>query len=693
MKNKLFKFVTIFITATVVASPYSFAGTRHSEQRHVNDAFKKDFGRKVYLEKKLPKASIEDVYVIHFIIDGVNLETFNQALAGGRLPNIRRMFFEEGAVFKSGLSLFPSTSSTVYQSYATGLWPGHAGIPHIQRFDRNRLKLVDYLTVSDYDTINSDQINLRTLMNPKIADLNTPSNIFELLSGHPTAAVYSPFNKGAAKIAPSVPLRAFWAAYISGDEARVDQLAFAEINKLYGDNLEDIPRYSLVGLYSSDINGHRYGPASKEVFEILTQFDLYLAEFEKLLAKRGIHEKTYIVVSADHGMHSTGKLFRLRKALEAKGIHVKPNNPKDKGYTLVAADRGVSSTHLYVKHNDGFSPIQNASIIEKHPTLWGEKIDLKDIILKMDASELLIVRNGDRKARIFGREGKTADVECYTVNYVDYCSYNFDELLGDPLGYSSAENLRQFLDKEPHSTFEWRAKTAELEYPDLIMAIGTMFEDGRAGDMFLTVRDGYGFKKIKAGGHGGPKIEDMRTPFMIRGPKIPRGEACVIRPVDLFPMMTKWFGIDVPSKNHDGVDPFAKHEPEDKIAVKLSALESLLEKYPPISKMIGVQDFVLTKVYPLIDPKDFDAIAKKAWDELGRRHELSKKLKAALDNMNKQKLRDDAPKVVDPDYLDDHISIVSRALERTRAGMVELEDILIILKSCKSIDSVACQGI
>jgi hypothetical protein len=98
---------------------------------------------------------------------------------------------------------------SVYQAYSTGLFPGHAGIPHLERLDRTDGRVIGYLTVSGFDMVNSDFINLRALMNPDVARLQPPSTIFELLEGHPTQAVYSSFSRGAGRRYPkTAPIRA-----------------------------------------------------------------------------------------------------------------------------------------------------------------------------------------------------------------------------------------------------------------------------------------------------------------------------------------------------------------------------------------------------------------------------------------------------------------------------------------------------
>ncbi|MFH1830507.1 MAG: alkaline phosphatase family protein [Pseudomonadota bacterium] len=595
------------------------------------------------------KQKIKDVYVIHFIIDGTNKEAFNSALTQGKLPIVQKLFVENGATFSHSLSAFPTTSTSVYQSYTSGLWPGHAGIPHLERFDRQHEKVIGYLTVGGYKQINDDLINLRALTNPDVVEIAPPTTIFELLQGYPTAAVYSPFSRGAAERYPeTAPINALWSTYVAEHIENVDVLAMKKVMDLFDRSADQIPRYTLVGLYSSDIMGHKYGPHSKEVAFVLEQFDVFLNDFLKLLAKRNIADKTYIIISADHGMHETGKLFRLRDALKKRGILLKSSPPPNKGYALYAASRGVVSSHAYVRHDGGFEPIDDPDVLRKVPTTDGNTVDLIEFISKLDATDLIIVRAGERRARIFDRDGKWADIACYTIALTDYCSHIRGDGSGDPLGYASNPKIKPLLNGLPHSTFAWRQATADEEYPDAVINLSQIFHDGRAGDIFITTRGRYGFRKVKKGNHGGPKDVDMRTPLLIAGPTVPHGTFGIARPPDIFALLIEWFGINEPKANHDGMNPFEPYDGDDAQLNKLAALE---------------------QSGAAVCCKNDRALLKLAREELARRNNLVQKLSVLLDKLDVEKKTGKA----DARYIDDHIALVKRTLKWAIEGKERME--------------------
>jgi len=137
MIKKTFTFLTTLAIFVALSSPLN--ASRH-HQGHIKTK-KADTQAQVEKSSEKTLTRIKDAYVIHFVLDGTNAETFESARKKGLLPNISKMFFDSGAVFEKGLSLFPSTSTTVYQSYATGLLPGRSGIPHLQRMDRDTLEV------------------------------------------------------------------------------------------------------------------------------------------------------------------------------------------------------------------------------------------------------------------------------------------------------------------------------------------------------------------------------------------------------------------------------------------------------------------------------------------------------------------------------------------------------------------------
>ncbi len=586
---------------------------------------------------------INDVYVVHFVMDGMNRRIFNALLDSGKLPNVKEHFVDNGAVFKDALSNFPSTSPTIYQSYVTGLLPGNSGIPHLERFDRKNEKVIGYLTTSGYLKINDDMINMRALQNPDVARLQPPTTIYELLDGHPTFSLYSSFRRGAADYFPKrVPIHALWSTYVTDSAENIDYLAYKKIFDIF--KKADIPRYMLVGLYSVDVLEHEFEIESKRVEHAVVQFDLFLKEFLELLKERGIADRTYLILSADHGMHDTGKRFDLEKPLIEAGVFIKPGNPKIHSYTLYTADRGISSTHIYVKHDGGWEPIESADILRDHPKKGGGTIDLTQTLLSLEPTMFVIARDGERAARIFDKHGGESRIECYSLKFTDWCSYRVADNRSDPLHYKGRAHLTRLLDGEPHSTLEWKAAAVNEDYPDAVVQLAQIFWDGRAGDFFVIPESQWGFRKAKAATHGSIIFDDMRVPILISGPTVQKGSFGVIRSCDIYPMLVKWFGLHVPEENYDGVDPFEKISPESKEWQQLAKLEQTVAGGG--------------------NARASGRIAALAREELKRRQDLAQKLEVYELELTRGPTKDD------------HADIVRRALELTRERAKRMQKLL-----------------
>lgn len=593
-----------------------------------------------------PAQEINDVYVIHFILDGTNYNAMLRAVSEGKMPTVHQLFFKKGAVFTQAISTFPSTSTCAYQSFISGLLPGHAGIPHLQRFDRQKEKFIDYLSASGHSKINGDLINLNALQNPNVVNLDIPTTIFELLEDHPTMSLYTSIRRGATIALPQrIPLHALWSTYVTEQINNVDSLAYEKIMEIYDQSLPRIPRYALVGLYSSDISGHFFGAHSDEVQEILVQFDFFMRDFLQLLNEKGIGEKTYFIISADHGMHNTENLFRFKEAVGEVGFKVKTKNPRQGDYNLVAADRGVSSTHVYTRRQDNsFKPLMDADELRHFPSKDGRHINLLDFILSLEPTELIAVRDGESSVVIYDRNRNSSRIDCFLINSDQWCSYRVEKG-ADPLRFKSSR-ARDLTDGQPHSSQEWKHATSDEYYTDAVIQLGTLFQDGRGGDLFIIPKNEWGFRKIKHATHGSLIADDMHIPLFISGPTVPQGMFRAMRTVDIFPLLLEWFGLHVPQANHDGVNPFKDDEPKNRNWQSLARLEQLITE-----SNIHISKLALRKNKYLL---------RLAREEAERREILHQGLKRYIDDLRRQLDDEDAPKVAPKAYIEDHLAIAER---------------------------------
>src|SRR3989338_3701054 len=477
----------------------------------------------LHAQEKIP---VHDIYIIHFILDGANADFFHQLFADGKLPTVQKEIVEKGIKFTEAIASFPSVSGANYQSFVTGLFPGHAGIPHLERFDREKNKNIGYLTLSGYRRINDDLINMRSFETG--GSLQPSTTIFELLSGHPTASIYSSFYRGASYVAPHfLPMRAIWAAFVSKRTWYVDLLAMRKVFRQFRKQERKLPRYTLVGLIGTDLAGHANGARSKEVEKTLVHFDTQLERFIVLLKKRKLLDKTYIIISSDHGMHDTQKYFALKTRLEKE--------PFDD--LLFVGDRGVASSQIYFKQS--LSSEKREKIIET--------------ILSYPETELMALRKGEHDAHVIDSSHREATIRC-TVNAREKrCSYHAKK--DDPLHYCSDATTKIFCDGKFYSLHEWRRAIAHPYFPDTVVQLGHLFASDRSGDIFVIAKPDFGFRKQKAATHGSLRRDDMHIPLLIKGPTISPGTRRFARGVDLYPLLLEWYGLPKPPWTPDGENP------------------------------------------------------------------------------------------------------------------------------------------
>lgn len=583
---------------------------------------------------------VNDVYVIHFVLDGANRDFFYEKLAEGKFPTVEEVFVKNGAHFKNAVSAFPTTSVAIYQGFASGLLPGNCGIPFLGRYDRKQKKIIDYLTPSGIKMVSPDFVNNH--------DPDAETTMFDLVK--PSAAVYSGFSKGADyKSWEWHFFKIGWSNLVRNNLLEIDRHAYNSLMDIFQKPLKEIPRYSLVGLYSADISGHEHGPKSDEVVEALTQFDLFLKKFIAMLREKGIWKKTYLIVSADHGMHSVSKKFDHKKEIEKIGLDVVMSGMVKKGSDLTASNRGVSTSQIYVLEND----------VE----------DVAKALLKLSGTKFVVSKSGDRSV-IHDTFGRKATISCLDIDREYWCSYEFDTQKGDPLNYSSDSRMKHLLDGTIHHSREWLEASASTEYPDNVLSLWQIFRDGRAGEIFLVAKDDMIFRKKKNGSHGSNNREDMGIPLMLSGPTVKKGAFNTIRGVDIYPIMLDWFGIE--GNISDGVNPFDGEVFRQKPMLKdLAAIEWILSKHPPLSKLVGFEEVLQKEIMPVVPASRFSKLLPFARAEGKRFSDGLKKMQKNVDSS----------------------MIVEEKIDRLQRSINRMDEVIAVLDKCAQPNSTECRGL
>lgn len=593
--------------------------------------------------------ALNDVYVVQFILDGVQAQVLEQAVAQGELPNLKKFFLDQGAVFEKALTTYPTVSSPGYASFATGLSAGNSGIVFLEWFDRTKQRVVGYLTPEGHQRVNQDLINLLRLQNADEPNLYSPTTLFEKLSPQPTAAIYSPLRQGATIIRPKTfPVRALFSGLVAKDGLALNRLAMRELNKTFAKPLPKIPRYTLVGLYGTDFYGHQAGPESEEVRLVLKQFDYLFGQFVEQLKAKGsatpgsatqaILEKTYLILTSDHGMHATGKQIKLKEYLWKKGIR--------RGDSIYVSNRGVSSTFIYAASPEGWEELPSLHELRHFPTKTGS-VDLIQVLVKNKAIDWVAARDDFDRVRLYGAKGQGV-IARLMIGHKRFYSYLYQGQ--DPLQFAEAPELQPLTDGKPYPADLWVEKTLQTRNPNAVVELSQLFSDPRAGDILVMAKGSYGFRKAKAGTHGSLTAQDMNIPLWIYGPGIPAGRWPQAKSTDVYPTVLNWFGLLEPSelKNQEGSVLFAQQTKEQSSEPQGSAtqtwlarLEQELVALPPLSKLPD-KDEVAERLKAMVPAGLKAELQKTCQTELELRYARWKK----LDQLQEKAKKPDNPLAV-----------------------------------------------
>ena len=122
----------------------------------------------------------------------------------------------------------------------------------------------------------------------------------------------------------------------------------------------------------------------------------------------------------------------------------------------------------------------------------------------------------------------------------------------DPLGY--ARSAAAPLVGSAHEADEWLEATAETEFPDLVVQLPEFFDSPRSPDVFISPRDGYGFTKGYAAGHGSLSRSETVVPLLFAGPGVTPGVLHAARTVDVAPTLLSYLRVAFDPDEMDGED-------------------------------------------------------------------------------------------------------------------------------------------
>ncbi|MDG2026644.1 MAG: alkaline phosphatase family protein [Acidimicrobiales bacterium] len=270
-------------------------------------------------------------HVVLFLWDGCNPQALHEAAASGEAPAIAALI-ERGTSYRNGaFAALPTATLANHTAETTGVFPGRSGILHNTWYDRGRDVVVDLL---DFEQM----ITARDHIRPDIETIHEA-----LKRNDPDAlsvATYEYGDRGAD-----------WSTYIQmstggrqgplTDEERrrhrstdfmgvadfrnysvYDAHSLGDAKYCWSGDLGGLPRFSWFTLNLTDSAGHYGGPHSEMGRAAIRDSDARMGEIIGEIERRGVLDRTAIVMCADHGMQTTadGEPADLTAPLRAGGV-------------------------------------------------------------------------------------------------------------------------------------------------------------------------------------------------------------------------------------------------------------------------------------------------------------------------------------------------------------------------------------
>ena len=511
-------------------------------------------------------APIRDVYVLFIVIDGVPGAIFDEMLDAGRLPNVQRHVIERGCRVRKGLTVFPSVTFSAQVGAITGLYPGHSSVTGIKWYDRYRGQLRHYLSADFWDL--EDDL---TLYSPKLLDferlMSKPETPFTRLRGHRTASIQQIIGRDAER-------RSFFFFELGLSRIthhlphQTDKSVARKLVKLYGKSGRQ-PRFTFCCFPDFDCEAHSSGIRSARTFKLLERFDGYLGKIVETMKASGIYEKSYIIVTSDHGNTTVGahQVTNFNHVLESLGF--RPKRRTEKKVDSVVAGSSLNSVAIYFadpkegwKIRPGYETLRNFPLPRS-----GKRIDLLLHLAGRKGTDFLLVQENPSRVRVVN---ESSELGIDRRIFLGGCYYRLEITKGetDPWQYLKHPELGLMIRSgEFHSADEWMTASLATQYPDAVVQAVQVFDSFRAGDVFACLKPGW---KVKPSSyrstHGSLLASDMYVPLLIAGPDVTAGEISIARLTDIYPTILRLFGLEIPFGNIDG-------RPLDEILPKALALQ------------------------------------------------------------------------------------------------------------------------
>jgi len=426
---------------------------------------------------------------IFFLIDGFSIPMLVDALAHGRVENMKRFFhtpagnFDQDAkskapIFPFGRASFPTLTYPNLTSILTGETVAqHPIIGNKILGDTD--KTIDFEDVQNWQDLDH-RIKSQTIFAKLRADQQVGVSYTYPFSD--TTQVKEEENILAAL------------AYAAKDYADVDLQTIESLKKFLQTIPPDYwPRFFFVHLIGVDASAHEFGPATAKTKAYIAKVDKYLAPiFEQIEKAEAANHKVSTILTADHGFVTIHHEIHMR----SEDLHLRQ-------HFQIVPDNRVAS--LFVKDKAGKADREAAA----------------KQVLALGHVEWAAVKN-DSSIELFHMKGAHGRIDTVTSN----CPYGAKAMRFQWLSSKTPEPLTPAMAAsplpEPFFCADGYDRQAGFQnYSAMIPALVEYFSNPKSPDVVFVADKDSEFSGNYHGNHGGLTDEEVLVPLLTRHVDLP----------------------------------------------------------------------------------------------------------------------------------------------------------------------------
>ena len=473
-------------------------------------------------------------YLTVFLVDGLMQQPFESELAAGRLPHIQAMT-EDGLYVRNGIASFPTMTGYGFYPFLTGEPASHSETMALRWLDRSREKgpLRNYVG--------------RTHIHMNDDFVSSPRTLYERVQPAFTVSQNSYSNRGVSRSLfagadfmfakyRDTPSPISTLANLPGIGGFVPDFFEAESNviQMAMRELKHRPKVQWVTFTSTDAVQHVHGTTSAYL-ELVRYIDGLIGEYREESRRLGLEADRIYAVLSDHGAEDVHENIDLTPELTSLGVRtfrepavrsfsteLSESWAHYEDYDAILLVNGNLINSIYVRGEDGDFRTRAHTHDVTGASGGSSQIDLVGSILRNEGVEHVLTLAEDDTVVVHGKRG-TGRIERRGATY----RYTFHG--NDPFEYEAAMGA-SFLDQH-HSKSDWLKHTYATTFPAAVPRAFDAMTSRAAPDLLVLAAPGVDlaadyemFVGNYKGGHGGLRAEQIRVPYVLSGPGVPKGE-------------------------------------------------------------------------------------------------------------------------------------------------------------------------